>query len=67
MIIGSNVEFTFTFSLHVTMAIEGGLFPRGRGGADLGPVQGSVFGGLHVLLLKFYSSLTHQKVVKRVR
>jgi hypothetical protein len=66
MIIGSSAEFTFTFSLHVMMAIQGGLFPRGRGGAGLGPIQVSVFGGLHVLLLKFYSSLTHQKVVKGV-
>jgi hypothetical protein len=36
-------------------------------GADQGPIKGSIFGGLHVLLPKFYSSLTHQKVVEGVR
>jgi hypothetical protein len=38
---------------------EGGLFPRGRGGAGLGPAKGSVLGGLHVLL--FHSSLAHRE------
>jgi hypothetical protein len=47
------------------MAAKGDLFPRGRGGVGLGP--GSEFGGLHVLLLKFYSSLAHQKLVEGVR
>jgi hypothetical protein len=41
------------------MAAEGGLFPRGRGGAGLRPAKGSLFGGLHVLL--FHSSLAHRK------
>jgi len=41
------------------MVVEGGLFPRGRGGAGLGPAKGSIFGGLHVLL--FHSSLAHHK------
>jgi len=36
------------------------------GGVDQGLVKGLVFGGLHVPLVKFYSSLTHQKVVERV-
>jgi hypothetical protein len=49
------------------MATKGGIFRRGGGGAGLGPVKGLIFGGLHVLLLKFYSSLTHQKVVEGVR
>jgi len=49
------------------MAIKGGFFPRGKGGADLRPAKGSIFGGLHVLLLNFYSSLNHQKVVEGVR
>jgi len=49
------------------MAIEGGIFSKGRGGADSGPIKDSIFGGLHVPLLKFYSSLTHQKVVEGVR
>jgi hypothetical protein len=45
------------------MAAEGGLFPRGRGGARLRPAKGSVFGGLHVLL--FHSSLAHRKSGRR--
>ncbi len=45
------------------MAAEGGLFPRGRDGAGLGPAKGSVFGGLHVLL--FHSSLAHRKSGRR--
>ncbi len=45
------------------MAAEGGLFPRGRGGAGLGPDKRSVFGGLHVLL--FHSSLGHRKSGRR--
>jgi hypothetical protein len=49
------------------MATKGGIFPRGRGGAGPRPIKGSVFEGLHVLLLKFYSSLAHQKVVEGVR
>jgi len=49
------------------MATKGSLFSRGRGGADLGPIKGSLFEGCHVLLLKFYSSLAHQKVVEGVR
>jgi hypothetical protein len=52
-------ELDFLFPLPLMMATEGGLFPRGRGGAGLGPAKGSVFGGLHVLL--FHSSLAHQK------
>jgi len=43
------------------------FFFRGRGGVGQEPIKGSIFGGLHVLLLKFYSSLTHQKVVEGVR
>jgi len=46
------------------MAAEGGLFPRGRGGAGLGPAKGSVFGGLHVLLC--HSSLAHRKSAEGV-
>jgi hypothetical protein len=49
------------------MATKRGLFPRGRGGAGPRLVKGLVFEGLHVLLLKFYSSLAHQKVVQGVR
>jgi hypothetical protein len=49
------------------MARERGLFSRGRGGAYPRPINGSKFGGLHVPLLKLYSSLTHQKVVEGVR
>jgi hypothetical protein len=45
------------------MAAEGGLFPRGRGGAGLGPAKGSVLGGLHVLL--FHSSLAHRESGRR--
>jgi hypothetical protein len=48
------------------MATEGGIFPRGRGGVDLGSAKGSVFGALHVIPLKFYSSLAHQKMVEGV-
>jgi hypothetical protein len=33
--------------------------------AGPGPAQSSVFGGLHVLLLKFYSSVAHGKVAGR--
>jgi len=46
---------------------EGRFFSRGRGQVSPRLVMGSIFGGLHVLLLKFYSSLTHQKVVEGVR
>jgi hypothetical protein len=49
------------------IAIKGGFFPRGKGGANQRPTKGSIFGGLHVLLLNFYSSLTHQKVVEGVK
>jgi hypothetical protein len=35
------------------MGAERGLFSRGRGGPGPGPAKGLVFGGLHVLLLKF--------------
>jgi len=45
------------------MAAEGGLFPRGRGGAGLGPAKGWIFGGLHVLL--FHSSLAHRTSGRR--
>jgi hypothetical protein len=48
---------------NVMMAAKGGLFPRARGGAGLGPAKGSVFGGLHVLL--FHSSLAHRKSGRR--
>ncbi len=33
-------ELAFLFPLHVMMAIEGGLFLRGRGAAGLGPAKG---------------------------
>jgi hypothetical protein len=33
-------ELDFLFPLPVMMAAEGGLFPRGRGGAGLGPAKG---------------------------
>jgi len=56
-------ELAFLFPLHVMMAIEGGLFLRGRGAAGLGPAKGWIFGGLHVLL--FHSSLAHRKSGKR--
>jgi hypothetical protein len=49
------------------MGIEGELFSRGMGGAGLRPTKGLIFARLHVLLLKFYSSLIHQKVVEGVR
>ncbi len=60
-------ELAFFFSLHVMMTIEGGVFSRGTSGAGLRPIKGLIFARLHVLLLKFYSSLIHQKVVERVR
>jgi hypothetical protein len=44
-------------------AAEGGLFPRGRGGAGLGPAKGSIFDGLQVLLI--HSSLAHRKSGRR--
>jgi len=33
-------ELAFLFPLLVMMAAEGGLFPRERGGAGLGPAKG---------------------------
>jgi hypothetical protein len=62
-VLPSKVWICFLFSLPAMMAAEGGLFPRGRGGAGLGPAKGSVFGGLHVLL--FHSSLAHRKSGRR--
>jgi len=56
-------ELAFLFPLPVMTAAERGLFPRGRGGAGLGPAKGSIFGGLHVLL--FHSSLAHRKSGRR--
>jgi len=66
IVLPSKVWIGFLFSLPVMMATEGSLFARARVGAGLGPPKGSVFGGLHVLLLKFSSSLAHQKVVEGV-
>ncbi len=33
-------KLAFLFPLPVMMAAEGGLFPKGRGGAGLGPAKG---------------------------
>jgi len=43
-------QLDFLFPLPLMMATEGGLFPRGRGGAGLGPAKGSIFCGLRVIL-----------------
>jgi hypothetical protein len=65
-----NIYFKKSFKTNQNPSIyynEGGFFPRGRGQAGPRPIKGSIFGGLHALLLKFYSSLTHQKMVEGVR
>jgi hypothetical protein len=61
-VLQSKVWIGFLFSLLEMMAAES-LFPRGRGGAYLGPAMGSIFSGLHVLL--FHSSLAHWKSGRR--
>jgi hypothetical protein len=60
-------QIGFPFSFACDDGNKGRYYPMGGCGAGLGLVKGLIFGGSHVLLLKFYSSLTHQKVVEGVR
>jgi len=52
-VLAFTVCIDFPFIITCNDGDKKGLLPRGRGGPGPGPAKGLVFGGFHVLLLKF--------------